>query len=809
VQSHALVIGVNEYAAAPLSGPVNDAVEMCTWLLEEAGVPAANIMLLLSPTDAAGVPAGLEPRPATEKGIRAAVRELVEIGEEPQERLWFFFAGHGITARIANRDESTLLATDFTPAAPKRSIPLRSLWELFETTQFADQFFFVDACRNYPPDEVGELAVGAWEVARRRDPGQPPVQQFILYATSPGLRAKELGVGVEAIGAFTRRLLEGLQGEDRAKIWSPETTKYEVRWERLADRVKQAVERDLVVVGVSEEAQQLQIPQDAGSRGVAGRDRNPVLASPAWRKNTRLEVTLAPQSAVPTARIQALDEYGRIVREKTIRRGDTVAFSLRPRTYALRACAEQYKTRIAKPPVEAYGAAWDEPVKIELEPGESEPLPDKDPKRRGAAKSAGRGSLAVRCDDTLAPVEVLDATGTVLAVAFGRLHLPALPSGFYRARLRLPRGKTEGRLVELLPGENEEVQLTPADAPPPQVVKLVREIRGEVDDEANLVTVSDAIGPMAFAHTSTIVTLAAARSLGDGGIDDAVSRLGLPPLVESLGDGDAAVLVLATTHSPESLAGLRVRLWKLGHAVGRKTHALAPAEAAPYVGGVALPATPSHQHWLSLEPEGGDPIVFALTVLPGRATTIVAQIEPTRFRLYQYLPRLGGSAAAHERQLRRLETAERFLLDGGLEAAGLLGRDFVSAIPPDPLGATIGVYSLLRLGLTTELEAPANRLVGEFAGLSDAHVVQGEVLAALQRKDEARAAFERAAETGIPIFGEGLARLREAAAAFQLRHPNLELAETIAERHLSGSMWSVWRPGAVTPGAPLVARAGG
>ena len=43
------------------------------------------------------------------------------------------------------------------------SLALRSLWEFFDTTQFDDQFLFVDACRNVPPWGQGaEFELGRW-----------------------------------------------------------------------------------------------------------------------------------------------------------------------------------------------------------------------------------------------------------------------------------------------------------------------------------------------------------------------------------------------------------------------------------------------------------------------------------------------------------------------------------------------------------------------------------------------------------------------------------------------------------------------
>src|SRR3712207_2491602 len=118
---------------------------------------------------------------------------------------------------------------------------LRSLWEYLATFQFADQFLFVDACRNAP--RIQEVRIGHWPRPRQREIGTPPAQQFILYATSPGLRAAEIAdqPGNER-AAFTEVLLQGLRGAGRAKTFDSAAMEYLVRWDALADYVIGAME---------------------------------------------------------------------------------------------------------------------------------------------------------------------------------------------------------------------------------------------------------------------------------------------------------------------------------------------------------------------------------------------------------------------------------------------------------------------------------------------------------------------------------------------------------------------------------------
>ena len=235
----AIVIGIDRYWSdhASLKGAVKDALRMREWLLDSAGgaVDEKNMALLLSPLP--GADPGVKAPDATKDAIVTAIADVLKRSKGEGDRLYVYYAGHGLTARVNQRDENTLVCSDFTDVLVSNSLALRSLWEFFETVQFQDQFFFVDACRNIPWDSA-EFEVGRWPLPRKRDPGLPPAQQFILYATSPGLRAQELREAGNERGAFTEALLDGLHGKAKAKAWSSETQNYQVRWERLVDYVK-------------------------------------------------------------------------------------------------------------------------------------------------------------------------------------------------------------------------------------------------------------------------------------------------------------------------------------------------------------------------------------------------------------------------------------------------------------------------------------------------------------------------------------------------------------------------------------------
>ena len=114
-----VVIGIDQYwsEGAHLRGAVRDALSVREWLVDPTGgnVPPENIQLVLSRADhSPEVDEGLAPTLATKANIILAINNLMDLSGGKGERLYFFFAGHGLTTRVSNRDESALLATDFT-----------------------------------------------------------------------------------------------------------------------------------------------------------------------------------------------------------------------------------------------------------------------------------------------------------------------------------------------------------------------------------------------------------------------------------------------------------------------------------------------------------------------------------------------------------------------------------------------------------------------------------------------------------------------------------------------------------------------
>ncbi|HZG36946.1 MAG TPA: caspase family protein [Gaiellaceae bacterium] len=824
----AVVIGIDRYwsEGAHLRGAVRDALAVREWLLDPFGgdVPADNLQLVLAPgPHSPPVDEALAAVPGTKANIIVAINNLIQLSGGKGERLYFFFAGHGLTTRVSNRDESALLATDFNSVNTDNSIALRSLWEYFETTQFDDQFLFVDACRNVPPwNEGAEFELGRWTLPRTRDPGVPPVQQFILYATSPKLKATEVREepGAEH-GAFTAALLDGLRGAGAAKAWSWQRGCYEVRWERLADYVKQRVEREALKVAETPEGALLQIPQDSGSRGVANRERDVAIASfprEAFQKE-RLEVRLDPDSAYPAADVRVLDAVGDVVAGQVGFAGTSVVFFLSPGTYALRASAPELGQGRATAPVELYEPPTEPPtIALSLDeaapaaPAAGEdgtaPAPATEPVAAAPAVARGLGSdagcrLELAAPDPLSIVEVKDETGHVLEVGRVRPRVE-LPPGFYTVRHVGPEGAAHQATVAVGTDAGEErVELVAS--PPAAVTRELAESMGGRVGAANTIELPGC-EPAAWARTSTLVALALGKALGGeagaAALDLApgIALAELPP-DKPAGEAPCGIaLYVVSDVTPLGEEALAVRVWPAGKPVPEQAVEL--RQVSDRLGELAV-ARKAGPYWLSIERPGHHPMVFPLTVLPGRLATVVLQITGA-VRLFQYQPPVAGGPAAAPDVLRRVEYLQRLLLAGRLDGTRELALELAAG--DDPFVGCLCGYVLLRLGLWEELNAVADRVAETSPQLADAFVLRGEYAGATGGP-AARQAFAEAVGTGVPLFGEGLTRLLEGLRAHGLQHPREAIVRYVFQHHMRGSMWSVFTPRRFEPGTRLITAA--
>ena len=265
----ALLIGINKYPGAPLSGCVNDVTDMANFLKDQCGFAMNNIRLL---TDAR----------ATKSAIVERLNFLVN-GARPGDRLLFHYIGHGAqmptrnpAAEVDKLDE-VICPVDF-DWSDERAIKDKEFYKIFATVPEGVEFVWIsDSCHS------GDLSKDFPRADHRYKTLLPPADidwrlqtARELLRTSPAKikttsfagAAKELNVALisgcksnetaaDAVfnnrpnGALTYYLLEELKAANG--LQAP-----------LADLIKQVAK---AVAGYSK----TQHPQLEGSKAIAGK----------------------------------------------------------------------------------------------------------------------------------------------------------------------------------------------------------------------------------------------------------------------------------------------------------------------------------------------------------------------------------------------------------------------------------------------------------------------------------------------------------------------------------------------------------
>ncbi len=776
-----IVIGVDEYSGdvPRLSAAVRDAVAFYNWLVSDTGGSVrreqVNVLLGRAPGSKARRIKGEEA--PSKDSIMRAINDVIQRSDGTGERFFFYFSGHGIMSTYANREESAIAAADFDDEHPDRTLAVRSILEFFETTRFQDQFFFIDACRIRPRST--ELPIGGWTIPRRRDPGQLPVQQFVLYATAPGEEAREIGWPDEAVGAFSSVLIPALRGKGRAKAWSWEANSYEVRWERLANYVKRRMTKRQ-----STEDGWVQVPQDAGCRGVLNRDRDARLATLSGRRAVLVDLKLdLNRPSGDEIDLSVVDGVGDVVQTARRVTGPSYTFRLPSRTYAVRATAGgRHKGRLPVP-VELSDDPDDVTLRVPL-------AIDWDAHEEGR----GDAEITLSSPDPLAVAEVRDQTEGYVRLATAGSGF-AVPRGLYVVRELgpEPRSNANEQPVIVGPGEPRTVEL-PAPAVDPYVALLANALGGSCENGC-VIPVMRA-EPVRWAQPSTVLAAGLGAVIHDA---NALSGLDLKSPIALLGQHETGVALYAVAKDGkgESLGRLRVRAWPAGDPVppAAERRQLKPKDAG--VAQVVWPVEKVGPHWLSIESADDaspSPTVVGLPVLEGRLATLVAQLDPGRLRLYQFHPFTQPHDSNEPGRMRRAEHLQRVLLGGRADTAEQLANEVAGRARDDPIAGCLAGYVLLRLGSYEPLDDLAAAVIEVAPKLSDAYILRAEHEAHNQNLDGRNQAVADAVSTGVPVFAEGLTRLVEGIRASGFFHPRGALVRYIFQQHARGSMWSAFTP---------------
>jgi uncharacterized caspase-like protein len=194
--SHAIVIGINRYEhEGPLAFAVNDAEGVAKALSEQFGFDPANI-------------ACLQDKNATRAAIMSAFMNLAKGHVHPDDRVLFFFAGHGHT-EDGHRQTGFLIPQDGTVEDLSTLIRWDELTRNADLIQAKHILFLMDAC--YGGLAVHRRSARAGSSRFLSDILQRRARQ-VLAAGKPDQVVSDGGGTRKDHSIFTAHLLDGLEG---------------------------------------------------------------------------------------------------------------------------------------------------------------------------------------------------------------------------------------------------------------------------------------------------------------------------------------------------------------------------------------------------------------------------------------------------------------------------------------------------------------------------------------------------------------------------------------------------------------------
>jgi hypothetical protein len=132
--NHAIVVGINQYAHTARVEFADRSAELFAKIAEHRlGVPEENIITLLNEN-------------ATGSNIKTRINFIARnLG--PSDKLYFFFAGHGIPSQQQG-GEPYLLAYDMSPgfASEEKDMQLSNIWKILTQANQGEIIAFVDSC---------------------------------------------------------------------------------------------------------------------------------------------------------------------------------------------------------------------------------------------------------------------------------------------------------------------------------------------------------------------------------------------------------------------------------------------------------------------------------------------------------------------------------------------------------------------------------------------------------------------------------------------------------------------------------------
>jgi hypothetical protein len=478
----ALVIGLDAYdnPAWELRAAVRDALKFAEWVTAPGAGRAteAKLTLLLSPHPDRPVK-GVKFERATDLAIRHALFDHKKKGAEAQ-RLWFFYAGHGIAPAGGGPDEAPVVVPadvkdlDFYRSNP---IDLGSWIREMQVCPPEYHMYFVDACRGIvvSEDVVTSTKTLFFDLSKVTPGAQ--ARQAVLFATTAGQLANEQGLH----GLFGGALIEGLHGTGPALQADADTEEFVLTFGGLAAYAKRRIQLR------SDEARRgnKTLPTQEPAESLFRVQSSLELARFKEKPRSAVRVFVQPDEAtgVGTAGIRGYNEWKEVWErqaEKPSPLAMPIEWKLSSAIYKIEIEArgfenwgkkvevigpmELHADLVSKPKPPGYRGGLES-----LEPLVGEVALPKPPD--GAELAAGRqGQLVVHARDRYARIEVFDPEGKRVEAAWERLD-KILPVGSYRVEIALP---TESPIVQLVLVSADEPEVIDVQPDPQLTERLPR-----------------------------------------------------------------------------------------------------------------------------------------------------------------------------------------------------------------------------------------------------------------------------------------------------------------------------------------------
>ena len=163
-----------------LLNPIPDPIDDCLQSLKRE-TQATDEFLQEIKQDLQALKARGNVKPAMQVEVMSSLNDLAEGASAGGERLFFYYAGHGLASRISFANEDAIVSADYRKNVLK-PISFSSIERFFQALPFPEQYIFLDCCRN--------LSISELDLDRAPplspDPTKPSPDQFVYYATAPG-----------------------------------------------------------------------------------------------------------------------------------------------------------------------------------------------------------------------------------------------------------------------------------------------------------------------------------------------------------------------------------------------------------------------------------------------------------------------------------------------------------------------------------------------------------------------------------------------------------------------------------------------